>query len=65
MALVQEVRLRSGSAVRACWVPASVREGNIITLKNSEDPVRSWEVTWAGTDLRDPAGFHRGWNNNI
>ena len=63
-ALVQ-VRLRSGPAERTCWVEARVRVGDRITLKNSDEPGRWWDITWAGAEQRTAGQINRGWNNNI
>lgn len=53
-----QVRLRSGDTEMTCWVDRSVRDGQMITLKDSENPDRLWlvlEVSTTGT----PPG--RGW----
>jgi hypothetical protein len=64
--LLAQVRLRSGTAERTCWIPATAaRAGTDVTLKNSEEPERWWTVAWAGTERRLPGGINRGWNNNI
>jgi len=44
MAELVQVVLRSGPAVRTCWVAAGVKAGDEVTLANSEDPARWWTV---------------------
>jgi hypothetical protein len=43
-----QVELRSGDSHRYCYVDQPVKVGNEITLKDSEEPERLWEVTWVG-----------------
>ena len=43
--LVVQVKLRDGTTERVCFVDnAKVKPGSKVTLKNSEDPKRRWEV---------------------
>lgn len=67
LVLVKHVQasLRSGTAVRVCWLPARVRRGDRVTLKNSEEPSRLWDVSWVSTTQRELDEINRGWNNNI
>ena len=46
MTAMVQVRLRSGSWQRTCWVPTDKkpRLGCQITLKNSEDPDQRWTI---------------------
>ena len=44
MAELAQVRLRSGTTVRTCWIEARVKPGDQVTLKNSEEPARWWDV---------------------
>ncbi len=41
--------------------------GDLITLKDSEDPSKLWEVKkiWGGPTDKAFLDAHRGWNNNI
>lgn len=39
-----QVALKSGTTHRLCWVPAICKKGDVITLKNSEQPDREWVV---------------------
>jgi len=58
----RQARLRSGATERTCWVRTDVRQGNRVTLKNSEEPDRLWDVTWAGTSTRELSEINQGWN---
>ena len=61
--LVVQVRLRSGTAERTCFIDnAKVRVGSKVTLKNSEDPKRRWEVTWKDDHLKEPGSIHADWH---
>jgi hypothetical protein len=60
-----QVTLRSGTTERTCWVPARVREGNQVTLKDGEDHSRLWTVMHVWPGRRTAAGIPRGWHNNI
>lgn len=62
---VIQVRLRSGAAVRTCWVENRVKPGDSLTLKNSEDPARWWDVMAVDSAPTAPGSINRGWNNNI
>jgi hypothetical protein len=43
-----QAALVSGDTHRYCWVDEPVKVGNLITLKDSDEPERQWEVTWVG-----------------
>ena len=64
--IVVQVRLRSrnrdGSLTeRTCLVDnARVRKGSKLTLSNSEDPRRTWEVIFVSESL-DTASIHLDW----
>jgi hypothetical protein len=61
---VVQARLRSGTTHRTAWIDPKAHVGDQVTLKNSEDPDRRWDVL----ELSEPqrAGdINRGWNNNI
>jgi hypothetical protein len=60
-----QVRLRSGTAERTCWIEARVKPGDQVTLRNSEDPARWWDVTHVGSERKTAAQINRGWDNNI
>ena len=62
-ALVQ-VDLRSGTTALTCWVEPKVRAGDQVTLKNSGEPQRWWDVIRVGP-ARSASDIKRGWNNNI
>lgn len=63
MKLVQ-VDLIADRTRLTCWVEDKVKIGNLITLKNSDDPHRLWEVLRVG-EPREHSSINRGWNNNI
>jgi hypothetical protein len=52
------VRLRSGATERTCWVDRNVQVGQSITLKDSDEPDRLWQVVAASKDATPP---ERGW----
>lgn len=56
------VRLRDGETERSCWVDRCVAVGNRITLKNSDEPERLWEVTWAGEHWRVAGAHDSSWH---
>lgn len=60
-----QAELKSGTTVRTCWLRQGIRRGDRVTLKNSEDPARWWDVTAVGTQARDLEEINRGWDNNI
>jgi hypothetical protein len=53
-----QARLRSGDTELTCWVDRSVRAGQMITLKDSENPDRLWLVTEVSESAVPP---ERGW----
>lgn len=57
--------LRSGTSVRTCWIRAGIKPGDRVTLKNSEDPARWWDVARVGSQARELEEIPRGWHNNI
>lgn len=60
-----QVRLRSGTTERTCWTEARVKPGDQVTLKNSEDPARWWDVILVASERKTAGQINRGWNNNI
>lgn len=64
MTMLVQVDLRSDNRFRTCWVEPRVKVGDQITLKNSEEPGRWWDVLRVG-DVRASTDIKRGWNNNI
>jgi hypothetical protein len=60
-----QAELRSGTTVRTCWIPQGPRPGDQVTLKNSEDPDRRWDVIAVGSEARELDEINCGWNNNI
>lgn len=62
-ALVQ-VELRSDNRFLTCWVEPKAKVGDRITLRNSAEPARLWDVLRVG-EPRAAADIKRGWHNNI
>ncbi len=60
-----QVRLRSGTTERTCWTEARVKVNDRITLRNSEDPQRWWDVIRVGDERKTAGQINRGWDNNI
>lgn len=64
--LITQVRLRSPNkdntySELTCYIDnAKVRVGSKVTLKNSDEPKRRWEVTWKSAAV-DPATVHTDW----
>ena len=58
------VTLKHGSTVRNCWVDKQVKVGDIITLKNSEEPDCEWRVMWRSEQAktREVLGQQSGWH---
>ncbi len=56
--------LRSGTTVRTCWIEARVKPGDQVTLRNSEDPARWWDVVRVEPGRKLAADINRGWHNN-
>jgi hypothetical protein len=56
--------LRSGATRLTAWLEDKARVGQFVTLKNSDEPGRMWEVVdkYASVEL---SSINRGWNNNI
>lgn len=62
--MLVQADLRSGASVRTCWLEDRIRPGDSVTLKNSEDPQRWWDVVRTGSP--QPAEtINRGWHNDI
>lgn len=59
-----QVDLRSGATVLMCWVEPKVKPGDRVTLKNSGEPRRWWDVVRVYAE-RPASDIKRGWNNNI
>jgi hypothetical protein len=64
MTKLVQVDLRSNNVYRTCWVEPRVRVGDQVTLKDSVDPGRRWDVLRVGA-VRSSNEIKRGWNNNI
>ncbi len=65
VAELAQVHLRSGTTVRTCWIEARVKPGDQVTLKNSEEPARWWDVVRVEPGRKLATDINRGWNNNI
>lgn len=48
--LMYQCRLQSGNEVKICWLSDEkpFKEGDVITLKDSENPNQLWKVTSKG-----------------
>ena len=64
MTMVVQVDLRSENTFRTCWVDPRVKVGDQVTLKNSDEPLRRWDVLRVG-EPRPSRDIKRGWHNNI
>jgi DNA-binding sugar fermentation-stimulating protein len=62
--MVTQARLESGTSMMTCWLDKTIKPGDEVTLKNSDDPKQWWTVvdTYATQDV---SSINRGWNNNI
>ena len=60
---VVQVALRSGATRLTCWVDGDrrLRVGNLITLKNADEPGRWWTVCAIG-EPKDSSAIHSDWN---
>ena len=54
-----QMHLRSGTAVRTCWLDARVKVRDQVTLRNSEDPARWWDVVRVEEDRKLAAEINR------
>jgi hypothetical protein len=61
MTTLVQVDLRSGDRMLTCWVEPKVRVGDRITLKDTEEPGRGWDVLRVG-ERRESTDIKRGWN---
>jgi hypothetical protein len=64
MTMLVQVDLRSDNRLLTCWVEPRVRPGDRVTLKNSAEPRRLWDVLRVGA-ARPAGDIKRGWDNNI
>ena len=62
--LVVQAQLRSGTTHRTAWIEPKAKVGDQITLKNSEEPDRRWDVMHLSEPQR-AGDINHGWNNNI
>jgi hypothetical protein len=62
--MLVQVDLRSGDRFLTCWLDPRVKVGDQVTLKDSAEPTRRWDVLRVG-ERRAPTDIKRGWNNNI
>jgi hypothetical protein len=64
MTTLVQVDLRSDNRVRTCWVEPRVRVGDRVTLRNSTEPARLWDVTRVGTP-RGSGDIRRCWDTDL
>jgi len=62
--MLVQVDLQTGNRFLTCWVEPKVKVGNVITLKNHEQPRLQWRVLRVG-EPQEAARINRGWHNNI
>ena len=62
--MLVQADLRSGNRYLTCWIEPRAAIGDRITLKNSAEPTRLWDVLRIG-QARPATDIKRGWNNNI
>lgn len=60
MELAVQAELKSGETHRVCWMSPAVKVGDVVTLKNSEEPEREWAVIAVYTQENPQIG--RGWH---
>lgn len=63
MRMLTQVDLRSDNRLLTCWVEPKVVVGNRITLKDTDEPERLWEVLRVGVKQK-ATDVKRGWDNN-
>lgn len=65
--MVIQTQLRSGDTHLTTWLPIDkkFRVGSFVTLKDSDEPNRFWEVVAITGNPIDKNAIYRGWNNNI
>lgn len=62
---VVQVRLKSGDSRLTAWVEDKVKIGSVITLKDSDNPMRKWEILSIDSEPVEQSSINRGWHNNI
>jgi hypothetical protein len=53
--------LASGTARRSCWVDRKVKAGDRVTLRDSEEPERLWDVLSVGAP-KLTSDINHGWH---
>jgi hypothetical protein len=63
MTLMRQFRLRDGVTHTVTWLPDNkrLRLGARVTLKDSAEPKRLWEVTGRSPTVKDASKIHRDW----
>jgi hypothetical protein len=64
MTMLVQVDLRSDNRFLTCWIAPRVAVGDQVTLKDSDEPARRWDVLRVGVPMA-ATEIKRGWNNNI
>lgn len=64
MSTLVQCKLQSGTKQMVSWLEPKIKVGDVVTLKDSDDPTRRWDVLSVG-EPRDRSEIHRGWHNNI
>lgn len=61
---IVQVDLESHGSHRTCWVEPKVRVGDVITLKDSDEPSRLWIVRRVGEPV-PRSSVRQDWHNDI
>ena len=62
---LRQYTIRSGATFQTCWLEEGrAKEGDSVTLKDSDDPERLWKIEKAYSAI-DSGNINRGWDNNI
>lgn len=62
--IVQQMLLASGTQRLMAWIEPKAKPGDLVTLKNSDDPGQWWKVL-DSFGVCEVSSINRGWNNNI
>jgi hypothetical protein len=56
--------VQDGYLRQTCWVEPKVKVGDSVTLKDTPEPQRLWEVMRVG-QVQSASDIKRGWSNNV
>ena len=60
----RQVDLRSDNRFLTCWIAPRVAVRDQVTLKDSDEPARRWDVLRVGVPAASTQ-IRRGWNNDV